>query len=75
MTHIVNYFKYTTEQLWEALRIIDASIAEAPTDRLVEARKELISFFEENIGYNPDNLCTSTTLENKIDQIIKTKGI
>lgn len=54
----MNYYKYSNEQLWEALRTIDASIAEAPTEQLESSREELIQFFEENVGYNPDNLCT-----------------
>ena len=56
----VNYFRMTTDQLHTQLKIIDASIAEASTPRLVQARKELIDFFVEYVGYNPDNLCTTS---------------
>lgn len=61
----VNYFQYTTDQLHEALRILDAAIAEQGTKQLLDHRKELIQFFIDYVGYNPDNLCTTSSNTNK----------
>ena len=60
----MNYYKLTSDELWEQLNIVDLKIKAYPSslgggEYLHQERQEIIDTFINGHGYNPDNLCTT----------------
>ena len=72
----MSYYKMTQDELFAALKHIDAKIAAYPPslgggEYLQQERDEIIGIFVEFYGYNPDNLVTSAKLD---DVVVRAQG-